>query len=195
MPPGRRLWSLRSRTLAGRLERGESRRNPPPRVLLACTASAWLICGFSQAQSPPSAIITFDHDGQSVVGFAVYATRREDGAKRRLDLGHLNTVNGRYRVTLPPLEDGTWRLEVAAYNDAGESPRIPADPGELRVGDPGKVRVAAPNPPKPGGGTTPAKPPPQAAPGEPQKGGGLKKLWRIIVGDDRHDPPQRPPNP
>jgi hypothetical protein len=150
-----------------------------------------LFAGAARAQSLAlPAVIEFDHDGVGVTGFVLYATRREDGAQRRIDVRMpAKTKAGRWQVTLPTLEKGTWRLELAAYNGAGESPRAKADPPEVRI-DP-KISPKPPAPPAVKAATKPPPaaqkptPPPQKTPPPPKKKkGAMGKLWSLIVGDD-----------
>jgi hypothetical protein len=136
------------------------------------------------------AIVEFDHDGHGVKGFVLYATRREDGAERRFDLGMPSKArSGRFQIAVPTLEEGTWRFELAAYNGDGESPRAKANPGEVRV-DRGRKSPApppasakAPAPRSPGAGK-PTPPPSQKPPPPKKKKGAMKKLWGLIVGED-----------
>jgi hypothetical protein len=137
------------------------------------------------------AVIEFDHDGRDVKGFVLYATRKEDGVQKRIDVGMpAKAKSGRLQITLPALPKGTWRLELAAYNSAGESARAMADPFEVRLEDeaprPASTVKSPPQPkaaPKSPPGASP--PPPQKPPPPaPKKKGGLGKLWRFIVGDD-----------
>jgi hypothetical protein len=37
--------------------------------------------------SPTSSIVEFEQVGQNIKGFVLYATRREDGLERRIDIG------------------------------------------------------------------------------------------------------------
>jgi hypothetical protein len=139
------------------------------------------------------AVIEFDHDGRGVKGFVLYATRTEDGAQKRIDVGMpTKAKSGRMQIGLPPLPKGTWRLELAAYNAAGESPRANADPPEVRLDDaPSKPPPSAkgspeptPTPKSPPGAHAP--PPQQKKPPSPpkKKVSALGKLWKVIVGDD-----------
>jgi len=147
-----------------------------------------------QAQSLAlPAIIEFDHDGRDVKGFVLYATRKEDGVQKRIDVGMpTKAKSGRMQITLPALPKGTWRLELAAYNAAGESPRANADPSEVRLDDaPSKLppnAKASPEPkaaPKSPPGAHPPAPQQKKPPPSPKKkAGALGKLWRVIVGDD-----------
>lgn len=147
--------------------------------------------GAQGLQSPTT--IEFDHDGQGVKGFVLYATRKEDGVEQRIDLGMpTRGKSGRMQIAPPPLPSGIWRLELAAYNSAGESPRAKAEPFEVRLDDSSR------KPPPSAKASSPAKAepksPPTAQPQSPQqqkppppskkKKGGLGKLWRVIIGED-----------
>jgi hypothetical protein len=139
------------------------------------------------AQSPPTPpVLEFEHEGTGVKGFVLYATRREDGVERRIDVGlPSKSATGRFRLPLPPLEKGTWRIELAAYNNAGESPRAKADPPEVRIDSAApnvqpvmKSQPAAKGSPKPSPAAQKATPP-------KKKKGVMGKLWTFIVGDDK----------
>lgn len=125
--------------------------------------------------------ITFDHDGKDVSGFVVYLSPQA-GPPIRLDVGHrAPDASGHIVVVLPDVPLDTYRVEIAAYNSAGESPRTVATPSSLTFGrsapathDHGApAAVAAPAPPesKPSLDTT-------------KKKGGLGRLWQVLVGDD-----------
>jgi hypothetical protein len=154
-------------------------------VGLALTAVLPFLTTPVLAQStPPSHALEFDQEGRDVKGYVLYATRREDGVERRIDVGlPSKSVAGRFRVPLPPLEKGTWRIELAAYNNAGESPRAMADPPEVRIdsavnAQPAtKSQAAAKGSPKPSPAAQKATPP-------KKKKGVMGKLWTFIVGDD-----------
>lgn len=121
------------------------------------------------------AVIEFDHDGVGVKGFVLYATRREDGAERRIDVGMpVRIRSGRWQLSLPALEKGTWQLDLAAYNSAGESPRTQADPHVVRI-DPRKIQPAPPV------SSSKQKPPPPPK----KKKSAVGKLWGVIVGEDK----------
>ena len=140
------------------------------------------------------AVVEFEHDGQAVKGFVLYATRRQDGVQRRFDLGIPSKAKtGRFRAALPALDPGTWQLELAAYNGAGESPRTKAEPSEVRIDPPVRQQPPAATPPTakapapapPGARKpTPQKPPPQKPPPPKKKKGAMGKLWGLIVGED-----------
>jgi hypothetical protein len=134
-----------------------------------------------------AALITFQHDGDGVTGFALYAESR-DAKPARVDLGMVPAdARGNRTVVVPPLPDGTYALSVAAYNAKAESVRVPAAPAIVRVkngltdvdrGDAPARQAAAPPPVAP------------AAKGAPAEGaaerpaGALGRFWRILVGDD-----------
>ncbi len=145
--------------------------------------------------SPPSRGVEFDQAGPGVKGYVLYVTRREDGRALRIDVGRPSrSPSGRLQLALPPLEKGTWRVELAAYNDSGESPRAKADPPEIRVDpvSPPKPAAAPQNPPaapqKPpavkGASKRAPEPAKKPAPKDPKKTGAMGKLWRFIVGSD-----------
>jgi len=143
----------------------------------------------SQVAQPPAspAVVEFDHDGQAVKGFVLYATRLPDGFQRRLDLGMPSKgKSGRFQAALPALAPGTWQLELAAYNNAGESSRTKAEPSEFRIDSQVRKPPPAVTPPTakaPGAGEpSPQKPPPQKPP--KKKKGAMGKLWGLIVGED-----------
>lgn len=152
-------------------------------------AGALCLAGAPPDGASETRILTLEHDGRNLTGFVVYATRQEDGERRRFDAGlPERTPDGEYRIQLPPLDDGTWRIQVAAYNGAGESAAVAVSGPTLRVGDPDKVRAAAPERPKrkERSASTRRKPAETA-----EDGGVLRRLWRVIVGDD--DPPKSKP--
>ncbi len=151
-------------------------------------AGLFLLCAPSGvAQSlPPSPAIEFDDLGRDVVGYVLYATRKEDGVERRIDLGRPRpATGGRVRVQVPQLQSGTWRLELAAYNDAGESPRAPASPSEIRVSGPARSAAAGAAKQPPAGKSAAAPPKQNSSSGKDRKkGSAIGKLWRVIVGSD-----------
>jgi hypothetical protein len=137
-------------------------------------------------RSPTTPILEFEHEGTGVKGFVLYVTRREDGVERRIDVGlPSKSATRRFRVPLPPLEKGTWRIELAAYNDAGESPRAKADPPEVRI-DPAasKLQPATKSQPAAKGSPKPSPAAQKAPPPQKKKKGAMGKLWTFIVGDD-----------
>jgi hypothetical protein len=153
-------------------------------VGLALTAVLPFLATSAPAQStPPSQALEFDHEGRDVKGYVLYATRREDGVERRIDVGlPSKSDTGRFRVPLPPLEKGTWRIELAAYNDAGESPRAKTDPPEVRIDSTPKAQPAIKSQPAAKGSPKPSPAAQKATP--PKKKGVMGKLWTFIVGDD-----------
>ncbi len=142
----------------------------------------------ASAQSPRSTVtIEFDHDGRDVDGFALYATRLEDGTQRRMDVGKARrTASGRLQVEVPALQKGTWRLELAAYNAAGESQRAPADPLDVRFDSDAAGRQPVVSAPVDRARVTaaPATNSASTAPKKGKKKGTVHKLWSLIVGDD-----------
>jgi hypothetical protein len=163
---------------------------------------SFLATSVSAQSLPPSPVLEFDQEGRGVKGYILYATRREDGVERRIDVGlPSKPATGRFRVPLPPLEKGTWRIELAAYNDAGESPRAQADPPEVRIDGAAskpqpatksqpatESQPAAKGSPKPSPAAQKAPPPQKKAqkapPPQKKKKGAMGKLWTFIVGDD-----------
>ena len=102
---------------------------------------------------------------------------------------------GRISASLPKLPDGIYTLEVAAYNDAGESPSIPGDPSRFKVENPKSAEspptpAAQPAPqPVPAAGATPpsTKETKETAKEQERKRKPLGRLWKIIVGDDEKE--------
>jgi len=164
----------------------------PSRAVLLTTLLI-LASAPSQAAQPLAspAVVEFDHDGQAVKGFVLYATRRQDGVQRRLDLGMPSKgKSGRFQAALPALAPGTWQLELAAYNSAGESSRTKAEPSEVRIDPPVRTPPPAATPPTAKAAATgartpsPQKPPPEKPPPPKKKKGAMGKLWGLIVGED-----------
>lgn len=152
-------------------------------------AGALCLAGAPPDGASETPTLTLEHDGRNLTGFVVYATRQEDGERRRFDAGlPERSPDGEYRIQLPPLDDGTWRFQVAAYNGAGESAAVAVNGPTLTVGDPGKVRAAARDRPRrqERSASTPKKPAETA-----EEKGVLRRLWRVIVGGD--DPPKPKP--
>src|SRR5262245_6553394 len=90
--------------------------------------------------------IVFQHDGQNISGFALYLLP-DNGSPIRIDLGLLKPdANGNVSASLPPLPAGSYRVEIAAYNAAGESSRAPADPPSIIVTPTSPEPAAAPSP-------------------------------------------------
>jgi hypothetical protein len=183
MATDRRLWSSQHTLSNGRQVAVRAFFRLFRQVFSILAILLALSYGSILAQTSPTATptVTFRHDAKNVTGFAVYATRREDGATRRLQIEvPRREENGEFRVTLPPLEPGTWRIAIAAYNAAGESPRVPTDPPELRIeGQSPQKKAKEPPPPKPK--VAPKSPSSQPSSSKP-KGGFLGKVWRVIVG-------------
>jgi hypothetical protein len=135
--------------------------------------------------SPTTPILEFEHEGSGLKGFVLYATRREDGVERRIDVGLPNkSATGHFQLSLPALEKGTWRIELTAYNDAGESPRAKADPPEVRIDGAAPNQQPAVKSPPAVKGSPKAPPATQKPPSPPKKKGTMRKLWTFIVGDD-----------
>jgi hypothetical protein len=156
-------------------------------VGLALTAVLPFLTTPVLAQStPPSHALEFDQEGRDVKGYVLYATRREDGVERRVDVGlPSRSDTGRFRVPLPPLEKGTWRIELAAYNNAGESPRAKADPPEVRIDSAAaNAQPAIKSQPAAKGSSKPSPAAQKAMPPKKKKKGVMGKLWTFIVGDD-----------
>jgi hypothetical protein len=161
----------------------------PPR-----RSSLWLTCvcvvTFSAsfgviAQKPGAVRITFEHDGEGVSGFVLYA-EPESGKALRFDLGLVATDrSGKRTMSLPLLPDGTYRLSVSAYNGAGESARVPASPSRIVVkATPTKVLPDASAGHSTSGQPGESEPVPASAPSDRPKENGLGRLWRILVGED-----------
>jgi hypothetical protein len=134
-----------------------------------------------------AARITFQHDGDGVTGFALYAESR-DAKPVRVDLGMVPAdARGNRTVVVPSLPDGTYALSVAAYNAKAESARVPAAPATVRfkaglsnvdTGDAPARQAAATPPVVP----APVDAPREAAAERPK--GAMGRFWRILVGDD-----------
>jgi hypothetical protein len=134
--------------------------------------------------------ITFEHDGRDVTGFALYL-RRDAGEWVRFDLGALRPDGtGQISAKLPPLSDGDYTMEVAAYDRTAESPHVAANPGRFRIT--GSTRqdaaatssTAAPPVASPGPADPPPTSPPDASTNSTPKRGILGRLWILVVGDD-----------
>jgi hypothetical protein len=136
--------------------------------------------------SPAAPVLEFEQEGHDIKGFVLYATRREDGVERRIDLGlPSKSAEGRFRVPLPPLEKGTWRIELATYNDAGEGPRAKAAPPEVRIDSAAPtVLSTVKSSPHAGGSPKPSPGAKAPSPAPKKKAGVIRKLWTVIVGDD-----------
>ncbi len=108
------------------------------RRLVAPALLTLLVWAVVAAQSTTSELvnpssISFEHDGRDVTGFVAYIS--SDGAPpRRVDLGAIHPDARKIVVSrMPSLPAGVYSIEVAAYNAAGESPRVPAVPNRFRV--------------------------------------------------------------
>jgi hypothetical protein len=127
---------------------------------------AWLpVAG--QSTTPdlvnPSSI-SFEHDGKDVTGFVAYITA-QGAPPLRIDLGPLRPDGkGMVVARIPGLAPGSYSIEVAAYNQAGESPRVPTAPARFRIID----QQAAAAPPELARTPAPA-PAPVPAPPEPAR--------------------------
>ena len=121
--------------------------------------------------------LTFEHTGESVSGFAIYLSR--DGApEERVDIGRgTRDRDGRVVVDLTTLPDGTYRIEVAAYNSAGEGARVSPEPATFVVAR-GRAPTGALALPAPNGIAT------EGQPAESQRPGFWRRLWIILVGRD-----------
>lgn len=168
-------------------------------VLLAatiCSSTAYLLAQKGTAQDFQR--IVFQHEGKNISGFVLYL-EPQTGATVRLDLGPLvPDAKGQYSALLPAVPPGTYKVEIAAYNSAGESPRVPADPATLKVSAPAAMSghshegVVSPpparqasEPPKTTQSDNDAKK--QSDPkkdGDAKKDGVGKKFWKVLVGDD-----------
>ena len=170
---------------------------------LAMASSHGALRAAPQAASKSAAIedpkrITFEHDGKDVSGFVLYLSP-ENGTPLRVDLGALKPDGkGIVSAQIPPLPAGHYRVEIAAYNVGGESPRVPANPPEFSVT---KSMATAPatmsehsmtgGSERTEGSQASGPPPTDAKPAERSKSdnsgkkpGAGKRLWRLIVGDD-----------
>ena len=126
--------------------------------------------------------ISFEHDGQGVSGFALYAESGK-GKPLRVDLGMVTAdAEGKRVVAVPRLPDGSYALSVAAYNAAGESARVPAAPARVFV----RTEPALASTPSVSTGQPPATQPTMPAPADtaPKKSGTLGRLWKVLVGED-----------
>lgn len=125
--------------------------------ILRCTAiaiSLACVSGTLHSQERASRV-SFEHDGQGVTGFVLYATPEE--GKARIDLGLIPVgERGMGSILLPVLPEGTFALSVAAYSAAGESAPAPASPAYVTVRKVDARAVAAAV--KPDVAAPPAKP-------------------------------------
>jgi hypothetical protein len=145
----------------------------------------------AQEKAPPQGSrIAFQHDGRGVIGFVLYA-KPENGPELRIDLGHLvPDATGSVTVPMPALPPGRYVIEVAAYNDAGESPRVSASPSRLTVtaGAPGSspAEAAPPAATAPASAPQPVEraPSPSAPQATTPKSGFWSRFWRFLVGED-----------
>lgn len=129
------------------------------------------------AQEKTAPRIVFEHDGVGVTGFALYAQPQE-GKVVRVDLGMVPADERGRRSASLPLPDGTYTLSVAAYNGEGESPRIPTSPARLSL-------RRSESQGSPAAGTAPNDAPEARAPTKgDRKNGILRRIWRVVVGDD-----------
>jgi hypothetical protein len=108
------------------------------RQLLGTIALTAVLCGAVSAQSATADLvnpssISFEQDGKDVTGFVAYVTA-EGAAPLRIELGPLRPDNkGKVVARIPVLSPGNYSIQVAAYNTAGESPRVPAVPIRFRI--------------------------------------------------------------
>jgi len=128
--------------------------------------------------------ISFEHDGVGVQGFALYFIDAQ-GRSIRIDIGKLRIdKSGKAVAKLPQLPPGTYSVDVVAYNQAGESPRVRAQPSQFTVtGAKSRERDLT------GASTASPKssPPGHAEDAEPtqrSKHGLLSRVYRGIVGAD-----------
>src|SRR5262245_8009541 len=147
-------------------------------VLLAAPA-----CG---AQDDALKTIAFQHDGRDTTGYVLYA-RPDGGRELRIDLGPLHPdPAGTLRVALPHLPAGKYELAIAAYNAGGESAKVVAVPATVNIARQPDSRVDrtgskdAVAPPI----VTADQPAPAARTGPAERPGMLRRLWRLIVGND-----------
>jgi len=107
-------------------------------------------------------VIEFEHDGRNTSGYAMYATY-DGGKEQRINLGFVApNARGMVRIQLPRIPGGTTQLAVTAYNQWGESPRVPIPFGGTAAPLPSVQGTAAPRP----------------------NSGFLSRLWRLVVGSD-----------
>jgi hypothetical protein len=173
--------------------------------LLAALVSAPI---YAQPASSPAltnpSTISFEHDAKDVTGFAAYV-QAKSGGPRRVDLGSLQPdASGKIVVPMPPLPPGTYSISIAAYNQAGESARVDAQPSRFEVTAPvpssvapSAIRQPADHPqdaavaPREREVAKPPTPMPEqkAKPAAPkQKRGFLGRLYRAVVGEDEPEP-------
>jgi hypothetical protein len=134
----------------------------------------------------PSAI-TFEHDGARVSGFALYVTSAE-GLSTRIDIGMpRRDKSGKLIAQLPALSPGTYTVDVVAYNQAGESPRVQARPHLITVtGANVRSSEVPPQQQKAPASTRTDEPQPPKA-----KRGILSRVYRGIVGSDDESAPKK----
>ena len=156
-------------------------------VWLCAIVVSLALAAVVDGQNPPAPRVSFEHDGQGVTGFALYA-QPEKGKAIRIDVGLvLADGNGGRSVALPSLPDGSYTLSIAAYNSVGESLRVATSPERVSVKGhkiaaertPAPETVAAPAPPAAASPATSS-----AKPTKPEKKGGLGRIWRAVVGED-----------
>ena len=137
------------------------------------------------APTPPvdPSSISFEHDGVGVKGYALYIADAQ-GLAIRIDVGLLRRdKSGKVVAPLPPLPPGTYSVDVVAYNQAGESPRVRAQPSEFTLtrfsGSKPEATAKSKAPKTPDDDHHKAQ---EAAP--KAKGGFLSRVYRGIVGSD-----------
>lgn len=153
----------------------------------------------AQVPSPPRSMLIFEHDGRNVTGFVLYATGVEGGVALAFDLGPLRPdSSGKITAPVPALPNGVYVLEVAAYNQRGESPRVTAVPPRIEVSSAPRAAVTGAEARKPAGTAPKAapaapratQPVPKAEEAAPKadeakrRGGVFGKLWRGVIGSD-----------
>lgn len=140
--------------------------------------------GFAQAARRdvrPPVRLEFEHDGRDVSGFALYVFS-ENSLVQRFDLGRLTPARvGVFEVNLPVLAPGRYRVEVAAYNLSGEGPHTVL-PEPLVIEDSARSAVRGVSPAPQTAPRSESSKPPEVK--KPAGGGGLRKMWRVVVGSD-----------
>jgi hypothetical protein len=150
-------------------------------------AKAGQSSGDGASVSNPGRIV-FQHDGKNINGFVLYL-QPESGSFMRIDLGMLRPdVKGLISTTIPRLPSGAYRVEVAAYNGSGESPRVAADPPWFIVTGSAATRSeanhAADVPNEPVQDPTPKDMGEKKSDKSGSKTGIGKRFWKVLVGDD-----------
>ena len=117
--------------MRGQTDSPPSARNPPAPTAM----SAGLCCCYAPDRfasrhrprhkvSPSPAVVEFEHEGRDVEGVRAVRDAARGRCPARIDLGHaVKGEAGDSGCALPRArEPGTWRLELAAYNERGREP-------------------------------------------------------------------------